>query len=165
MAWVRVSAETKTEEGYKVKEDEEVEFDVVEGADSSLGDDAGPDGSSEAEMLFTVLRGMWTKPSKKQTEKTKKSSRNRRQRWRTARREDKHRGKTKKMADRTQHKGKTERAKESHDRCSQPPGMRMPKTADLGTQALVVVNSFKLHLNALKGWFTVHQICWQDFLK
>ena len=69
------------------------------------------------------------------------------------------------MADRTQHKGKTERAKESHDRCSQPPGMRMPKTADLGTQALVVVNSFKLHLNALKGWFTVHQICWQDFLK
>ena len=52
------------------------------------------------------------------------------------------------MADRTQHKGKTERAKESHDRCSQPPGMRMPKTADLGTQALLVVNSFKLHLNA-----------------
>ena len=57
-----------------------MEFDVVEGADSSLGDDAGPDGSSEAEMLFTVLRGMWTKPSKKQTEKTKKSSQNRRQR-------------------------------------------------------------------------------------
>ena len=39
---------------------------MVEGADSSLGDDTGPDGSSEAEMLFTVLRGMWTKPSKKQ---------------------------------------------------------------------------------------------------
>ena len=56
----------------------------------------------------------------------------------------------KKMADRTQHEGKTERAKESHDRCSQPPGMRMPKTADLGTQALLVVNSFKLHLNAFK---------------
>ena len=55
----------------------------------------------------------------------------------------------KKMADRTQHKGKTECAKESHDRCSQPPGMHMPKTADLGTQALLVVNSFKLHLNAL----------------
>ena len=52
------------------------------------------------------------------------------------------------MADKTQHEGKTERAKESHDRCSQPPGMRMPKTADLGTQALLVVNSFKLHLNA-----------------
>ena len=52
------------------------------------------------------------------------------------------------MADRTQHEEKTERAKESHDRCSQPPGMRMPKTADLGTQALLVVNSFKLHLNA-----------------
>ena len=58
-----------------VKEDEEVEFDVVEGADSSLGDDAGPDGSSEAEMLFTVLRGMWTKPSKKQTEKNKEKVR------------------------------------------------------------------------------------------
>ena len=28
--------------------------------------------------------------------------------------------------------------------------MRMPKTADLGTQALVVVNSFKLHLNSFK---------------
>ena len=54
------------------------------------------------------------------------------------------------MATRTQHEGKTERAKESHDRCSQPPGMRMPKTADLGTQALLVVNSFKLHLNAFK---------------
>ena len=57
-----------------------MEFDVVEGADSSLADDVRPDGSSEAEMLFTVLRGMWTKPSKKHTEKTKKSSRNRQQR-------------------------------------------------------------------------------------
>ena len=57
----------------------------------------------------------------------------------------------KKMAARTLHEGKTERAKESHDRCSQPPGMRMPKTADLGTQALLVVNSFKLHLNAGKS--------------
>ena len=54
------------------------------------------------------------------------------------------------MGDRTQHEGKTESAKESHDRCSQPPGMRMPKTADLGTQALLVVNSFKLHLNSFK---------------
>ena len=80
MARVRVSAEIETEKGDEVKEDEEVEFDVVDGADSSLGDDAGPDGSSEAEMLFTVLRGMWTKPSKKQTEKPRKSSRNRRQR-------------------------------------------------------------------------------------
>ena len=49
-----------------------MEFDVVDGADSSLEDDAGPDGSSEADMLFTLLRGMWTQPSKKQTEKTKK---------------------------------------------------------------------------------------------
>ena len=54
------------------------------------------------------------------------------------------------MGDRTQHEGKTESAKESHDRCSEPPGMRMPKTADLGTQALLVVNSFKLHLNSFK---------------
>ena len=52
------------------------------------------------------------------------------------------------MGDWTQHEGKTERAKESHDRCSQPPGMCMPKTADLGTQSNLVVNSFKLHLNA-----------------
>ena len=57
-----------------------MEFDVVEGADSSIGVDAGPNGSSEPEMLFTMLRDMWTKPSRKQTEKTKKSSRIRRQR-------------------------------------------------------------------------------------
>ena len=50
------------------------------------------------------------------------------------------------MADRTQHEGKTERAKESHDRCGQPLSMRVLKIADLGTQALLVVNSFKLHL-------------------
>ena len=56
----------------------------------------------------------------------------------------------KKMANGTQHEGKNERTKESHDRCRQPLGMRMPKTADLGTQALLVVNSFKLHLNAQK---------------
>ena len=56
----------------------------------------------------------------------------------------------KKIADRIQHEGKTECAKESYDRCSQPPGMRMPKTADLSTQALLVVYSFKLHLNAYK---------------
>ena len=53
------------------------------------------------------------------------------------------------MADRTQHEGKTERVKESHDRCSQPPSMRVLKTTDLGAQALLVVNSFKLHLTAL----------------
>ena len=49
-----------------------MECDEVEGADSSLGDNAGPDGSSEAEMLFSVLRGMWTKPSKKQTKNEEK---------------------------------------------------------------------------------------------
>ena len=52
------------------------------------------------------------------------------------------------MADRTQHEGKTERATESHDQCSQPPGMRLLKTADRGTQVLWIVNSFKLHLTA-----------------
>ena len=46
-----------------------MEFDVVDIADSSLEDNVGTDESSEAEMLFTVLRGMWTKPSKKQTDK------------------------------------------------------------------------------------------------
>ena len=83
-----------------------MEFDEVEGADSSLGDDTGPDGSSEAEMLFSVLRGMWTKPSMKQTDKTKKSSRNRRQRRRTARREEKRRGKRRKWLTKTWHEGK-----------------------------------------------------------
>ena len=32
---------------------------------------------------------------------------------------------------------------------TEPPSMRVLKTADLGTQALLVVNSFKLHLTAL----------------
>ena len=62
------------------------------------------------------------------------------------------------MGDRIQHEGKTERAKESHDRCSQPPGMRMPKTADLGTQALLVVNSFKLHLNSFNFANTTQRV-------
>ena len=52
-----------------------MEFEVVDGADSSLEDDAGPDGSSEADKLFTVLRGMWTQPSKKQTKKNKEKVR------------------------------------------------------------------------------------------
>ena len=68
------------------------------------------------------------------------------------------------MANRTQHEGKTERAKESHDRCSQPPGMRMPKTADPGTQALLVVNSFKLHLNACHVLFISSLTRWIGFL-
>ena len=38
---------------------------MIERADSSLGDVAGPDGSSEAKMLFTVLQ----KEEKKQTGK------------------------------------------------------------------------------------------------
>ena len=72
MACDRVSAEMETEEGDEVKEDEEVEFDEVEGADSPLVDDVGLCGSKEAAMLFSVLRGMRTKPSKRRTEKTKK---------------------------------------------------------------------------------------------
>ena len=134
-----------------------MEFDVVEGSDSSLGDDAGPDGSSEAEMLFTVLRGMWTKPSRKQTEENKEKFAKSTTTVTNLSHGRKTPRKTKKMAARTQHEGKTERAKESHDRCSQPPGMRMPKTADLGTQALLVVNSFKLHLNALKISQSAHE--------
>ena len=62
----------ETEEGEEVKKDEEVEFDVVEGADSPFVDDVGPCGSNEAAMLFSVLRGMWTKPSTKQTKKKNK---------------------------------------------------------------------------------------------
>ena len=65
----------ETEEGDEVKEDEEVEFDVVEGADSPLVYNVGPCGSNKGAMLFIVLRGMWTKPSKKRTEKTKKKLR------------------------------------------------------------------------------------------
>ena len=49
---------------------------------------------------------------------------------------------------------KTERANESHDRRSQLLGMHMPKTADLRFKALLVVSSFKLHLNALNGLLT-----------
>ena len=62
------------------------------------------------------------------------------------------------MAYRTQQEGKTKHAKESHDQCSQPPGMRMLKTADLGTQALLVVNSFKLHLTAFSNCIAKMQV-------
>ena len=41
-----------------MKDDEEEEFDMVKRADLSLRDDTRRDGSSEAKMLFTVLRGM-----------------------------------------------------------------------------------------------------------
>ena len=71
MACDRAFAEMETEEGDEVKEDEEVEFDVVEGADSPLVYNVGPCGSNKGAMLFIVLRGMWTKPSKKRTEKNK----------------------------------------------------------------------------------------------
>ena len=67
------------------------------------------------------------------------------------------------MGYRTQHEGKTERAKESHDRCSQPPGMCMPKTADLGTLALLVVNSSKLHLNSYNYVYYLVCLCFGIF--
>ena len=54
----RVSAEMATEEGddnTEVKEDDDVETDVIEGADSPLVDEAGPCGSNEAEMLLSVV--------------------------------------------------------------------------------------------------------------
>ena len=77
MACDRVSAEMATEEGddnAEVKEDDDVETDVVEGADSPLVDEAGPCGSNEAEMLLSILRDMFEdKPSRKQTKKTKKN--------------------------------------------------------------------------------------------
>ena len=114
-----------------------MEFDVVERGYSSLEDNVGTDELSEAEMLFTVLCGMWTKPSKKQTEKQQQkivksttTATNCSQKRKTPR-------KTKKMTGRTQHEGKTERAKESHGQCSQPPSMCVLKTTDLGTQALL----------------------------
>ena len=54
----RVSAEMATEEGddnTEVKEDDDMETDVVEGADSPLVDEVGPCGSNEAEMLLSVV--------------------------------------------------------------------------------------------------------------
>ena len=67
-----------TEEG---DEDHDVETDVVEGADSLLVDEAGPCGSNEAGMLLSILRDMFEdKPSRKQTEKQRKTSRSRRER-------------------------------------------------------------------------------------
>ena len=84
MACDRLSAEMATEEGddnAQVKEDHDVETDVVEGADSLLVDEAGPCGSNEAGMLLSILRDMFEdKPSRKQTEKQRKTSRSRRER-------------------------------------------------------------------------------------
>ena len=80
----RLSAEMATEEvddNAEVKEDHDVETDVVEGADSLLVDEAGPCGSNEAGMLLSILRDMFQdKPSRKQTEKQRKTSRCRRER-------------------------------------------------------------------------------------
>ena len=62
----------KTEEGEEVKEDEEVEFDVVEGADSPLVDDVGSCGFNEAAMLFSVVRG----ETFEETDRNKKQRKN-----------------------------------------------------------------------------------------
>ena len=62
MACDRLSAEMETEEGddnAEVKEDDDVETDVVEGADSLLVDEAGLGGSNEAEMLLSILRDVF----------------------------------------------------------------------------------------------------------
>ena len=84
MACDRLSAEMATEEvddNAEVKEDHDVETDVVEGADSLLVDEAGPCGSNEAGMLLSILRDLFEdKPSRKQTEKQRKTSRSRRER-------------------------------------------------------------------------------------
>ena len=84
MACDRLSAEMATEEvddNAEVKEDHDVETDVVEGADSLLVDEAGSCGSNEAGMLLSILRDLFEdKPSRKQTEKQRKTSRSRRER-------------------------------------------------------------------------------------
>ena len=69
MACDRVSAEMETEEGDEVKEDEKVEVDVVEGADSPIVDRAGPCRSNEAEKLFIALRGMFEEETDRKTKK------------------------------------------------------------------------------------------------
>ena len=98
MACDRVSAEMATEEGDEVKVDEEVEDDVVNGADSPLVDGAGPCGSNEAEMLFNVLRDMFEEETDRKQRKTLRSRRE----WRKPdRREEKRRRNAKEMADRT----------------------------------------------------------------
>ena len=124
-----------------------MEFDVVERGDSSLGDEAGLDGSSEAEMLFTMLRGMWTKPSKKQTEKTMEDCKIDDNGDELLAEKKKHRGK-RKWPTEPSTKGKLN-APRNHmiDVASH----RIPKTADLGAQVLLVVNSFKLHLTAFNA--------------
>ena len=98
MACDRVSAEMETEEGDEVKEDEKVEVDVVEGADSPIVDRAGPCRSNEAEKLFIALRGMFEEETDR---KTKKTSWSRREWRRTDRKKWKRQRKAKKMADRT----------------------------------------------------------------
>ena len=54
-------------------------------------------------------------------------------------------------AEKTQHEGNLNAPNESHDRCSELLRMRMPRERwPLVLKALLVVNSFKLHLNAFK---------------
>ena len=81
----------ETEEGDEVKEDEEVEFDIVEGADSPLVDDVVPCGSNEAARHVNQT---FEETDRKNKEKT---SRSRREQRRTARREEKRREIEKKL--------------------------------------------------------------------
>ena len=66
---VTVSAEMVTEKDDEVKEDEEVEADVVKGADSPIIDEARLCGSNKAKMLFSVLRGLFEEETDRETEK------------------------------------------------------------------------------------------------
>ena len=62
MACDRVSTEMRTEEGNdnaEAKDDNNMETDVVAGADSPLVDEVGLCGSNKAEILLRVLWGMF----------------------------------------------------------------------------------------------------------
>ena len=134
-----------TEEGNdnaEANDDKNMETDIVKGADSPLVDEVGLCGSNKAEMLLRVLWGMFEENRSKKlwgvdengeellTEK-KTPKKNEGNGW-------------KNPAWR-----KTVHASESHDQCSEPLGMREPKDRwPQALKALLVVNSFKLHLNA-----------------
>ena len=99
MACDRVSAEMETEEGDEVKEDEKVEVDVVEGADSPIVHRAGPCTGPTKPRSCSLHCEACLK--RKQTEKQRKTSWSRREWRRTDRKKWKRQRKAKKMADRT----------------------------------------------------------------
>ena len=128
-----------TEEGddnTEVKEDDDVETDVVEGADSPLVDEVGPCGSNEAEMLLSVV---WRQIFEETDTKTSKKEKNRSQRR-----------KTKKMAERNQHEGKLNAPMSHLIAVASYWTFTCQDCWPQALKVLLVVNSFKLHLNALK---------------